>query len=244
MTEHPDESLLLRHFDGTATDADERLVAAHVASCADCRAELDRLGALESFVARNLPEDTMTAAAMFATAERVLVGAARRRRRRRTLVAFALAAAAACLGMLAWFASGDDRARVRLVRHRPDELLRSDAPARFHLELTASAPVFVTAFVRLPGGDVDELLPGATPAEPVRGAVRLPANPLLDWEYPASRAPREVLVILSPRAPSDAERHALRSAWRDIAAGSLPPQAVALGDAELLAMPPAQTGPK
>ena len=99
---------------------------------------------------------------------------------------------------------------------------------------------FVAAFARLPDGKVEQLLPapGTALERQAAGEVRLPANELLDWEYPAEQLAREVLVVVGP-VVLDAERLvALRAEWLASAPGQLPSTATVGLRAQVLPFPP------
>ena len=235
--DHPADERLLQHYDGTLDD-DDAAIADHVASCPLCRSRLDELAALDAFVVARAPQDAMADAAMFAAAERALSQPSHGSWRRHALPLL-LALVAAGLALAVWLGSTADRCRLHLEHYRAADPLRAAATARFHLAIEAPEPVFVIALARLADGTCDELLPGAMAPVAVRGTARLPANELLDWEYPAARAPREVLVVVTTAPPGDAARRNLATAVAATPLGEVPPIARELGEATLLPFAPA-----
>lgn len=243
MNTHPADEQIVEYLDGTLGLAIERDVNAHLGDCADCRLRLADLAEFDTFMQSHQPADEVATAAMFAISERVLRAA--RPGRRWSALATMLAAALLLVTGALWAFSASDAEDLgtRITRYVPDGALRSMPPERFHLDVHLGEPAFVAVFARFADGKVVQLLP-AGPADPSprgpspRGAVRLPENELLDWEYPADHMPVAVLVVACAVVPDGPALADLGTGWSKVAADQLPPAATVEGRrAELVPFP-------
>lgn len=226
---HIADEQIVDYLDGTLSPAVERTVEGHLEACADCRSRLADLAQFDAFVQGHQPVDEVTTAAMFEVSQQVLKSRASPAARRGGIVSVLVAALLLVAGGWWAFSCGDSGLSLRITRYVPEGVLRSAPPERFHLDLELAAPGHVAALARFPDGRVDVLLPragGATELLP-RGAVRLPANELLDWEYPTDRMPREILVVVGSAPMGAVELQELRAAMVSSVAGVVPPLATA-----------------
>ncbi|MEV7966553.1 zf-HC2 domain-containing protein [Sphaerisporangium sp. NPDC088356] len=94
-----------------ALDADEMVqVEAHLATCPDCRAELDEISGLSALLARVSEEDIEQAASPpHAVLDRLISASARRHRVNRVVFGLAASLVAVVLGGSAWLALGQPR---------------------------------------------------------------------------------------------------------------------------------------
>ncbi|MBP8301037.1 MAG: zf-HC2 domain-containing protein [Planctomycetes bacterium] len=242
MSTHLTDEQVVEYLDGTLATPVEQQARTHLADCSDCRIRLADLAQFDGFVQSHQPQDEVAAAAMFEISERVIAARAPRRGFGFGGLATMLAAAVLLVATSLWMMSGPgaEGLGLRITRYVPDGGLRSAPPERFHLDLKLAEPGFVAAFARLPDGKVEQLLPapGTSLERQAAGEVRLPANELLDWEYPADQLPREVLVVVGA-VVLDAERLvALRAEWLVSAPGQLPSTATVGLRAQVLPFPP------
>jgi len=238
MNTHPDDEQIVEYLDGTLAPTAERDVDAHLGGGADCRLRLADLAQFDTFVQSHQPADEVATAAMFAVSERVL-RAARPGRRWGALATMLAAALLLVTGALWAIAASDaEDLGTRITRYVPDGALRSMPPERFHLDVQLVQPSFVAVFARFAYGKVVQLLPAGPATASPRGAVRLPENELLDWEYPADHMPVAVLVVACAVVPDGAALTDLGTAWSKVAADQLPPAATVEGRrAELVPFP-------
>lgn len=229
MSAHLSEVAIVGFLDGALAVQDAAAVSAHLDGCGDCRRRLALLSVFDEFVQANRPEEDATTSAMFDVSQRLLAGAPAQRSFRFPLLLAALLLIGSAVAFGIWRGGADGALDVRIVRYAVVEATRGTAPVRFHLDATMPAAAFAIVFARLPGGDVVQLLTEAESAAVGPGAVRLPGDALLDWEYDADAMPRELLVVLAPIAPSRDRIAQLRTAWAAQPIGMAPPQSIADG---------------
>lgn len=227
MSAHLADERIVEFLDGTMVPAAIATTSGHLDGCADCRRRLAMLAAFDEFVQSNRPEEDATTSAMFDVSQRLLAGSQGRSFRIPLLLAALLLVGVAVAFAIARGGAVGFEARAVMVTVA--EATRGQAMQRLHLELAPAVAVHVLAFARLPAGGAVQLLPEGESERVGPGAVRLPADELLDWEYPADAVPSELLVVLSPDAPSRELAKRLREAWAAAAPGTVPPLAIADG---------------
>jgi hypothetical protein len=242
MSAHLTPEQFVEYADGTLPPATEALVAAHLEECGTCRASLAELSEFDGFVQSHHLGDDLLTAAMFEVSERVLAGPALAGpsswRTWRVLVLVAAALLVAPLALWTFSGGGADDLGVRITRYLPEGALRSAPPERFHLDLDLADAAYVAVFAKFRDGKVAQLAPGGALTMSPRGPLRVPANELLDWEYPPDRMPTQVLVVAFAVEPAATVLAEVRAAWAASASIELPGAAISPGRrAQLLPFP-------
>ena len=216
---HPDATHLLALVDGELDAKRAVEVAAHVEACAACQRDVAELRTLEDTLARGgvTPRSEGPSAALAARmqqAARVALTPMRGARR----LPWALAAAALVLAWAGFALTRDPPARVSATmawtRSEGERRGRDD---RFHFELRLPTPGEVTIFVVPTTGPVRLLFPAddaivarlTMPLPLPAGTLRLPADPLFDFE-PVTPPLSACVVVLSALAPNSGEREGWR----------------------------------
>lgn len=190
----------------------------HIAACAQCRSALAELGSFESRIAgsHSLPADERTR--LRSITERLLSARPPQLQqapqpiaaRRHSTIAFVLLAALLLTTLLLWpQTSGITGLDVHC--YPPDGTTRADRIERFSLSLQVGAPRWLVVW-QIGAAGSKRLLPDANAPLPTygvtfplaKGAHRVPASDLLDFEYSTTQAPRQLIVVPLATEPDTA----------------------------------------
>jgi anti-sigma factor RsiW len=231
MSPHLAPETIVEYLDGTLTQGAERLAHEHLAGCTDCQRRFGELAQFDGFVLGATAGDEATDAAMFAVADRLLHRPAPRRF---GWLPALLIAACLLAGVSTWLGlrSGPDTFACGIHRYVPDERVRAGELERFHLDLDLGGPRWLCVLQKGADGTVTRLFPDPNPVVaslgcdlPLRGAARVPASEITDWEFTAATAPRELLVAPLAAEPTAAALDSLQREYGGMG-GSTPTPAM------------------